>query len=478
MQNPEVTPEENNSKEHEIDILSLMQSIKDKIINELGTVNLDLPPFNPTNADPNTNGKREAGELVHSETLRYLNFNHTKTLSLDPAKISTHRNSILGKIVVACKRRLLVWLGDLLRDYLSDEIAYRSNLVRFLNSQASYIDARDSTQFWEIIKKIDADNSQILKRLEIESQEHRTEIVALERRLTNEIRKHLGSINEVATANKNELTTIKSVVKGLEAIIAQLNSSNDTVNGYMNTVTPTLNGNIPEFRYLLLENRFRGSEVEVKSRLGVYVDIFRSSSDLVYEIGAGRGELQELFNENNIPTKGVDIDPAMVARCHQKNLDITCDDGLVALAKMEDHSLGGVIALEVIEHFTVTQLDQLLKISARKVKSGGLVVLETINPTSLVSLSSNYFRDPTHVMPVHPDTLSYLMELAGMEVLEIKMLSPIPQEALFQHINSTEYLSPKWLQAVQGINTLIDQLNKVIYGYQEYCVIARIKASH
>ena len=52
-----------------------------------------------------------------------------------------------------------------------------------------------------------------------------------------------------------------------------------------------------------------------------------------------------------------------------------------------------------------------------------MLILETPNPESLLAGSINFHRDPTHLRPVHPDTLAFLCESAGFAQVEI--LSPV-----------------------------------------------------
>jgi O-antigen chain-terminating methyltransferase len=101
-------------------------------------------------------------------------------------------------------------------------------------------------------------------------------------------------------------------------------------------------------------------------------------------------------------------------------------------------------------------------------------VFETINPQSMLALSSNYFRDPTHVWPLHPDTLSFAMTLAGLKIIEIRKLSPVPQESLLKKVPVEEYMTPRWSHAVDTLNRNVEQLNELLYGFQDYAVIAEV----
>src|SRR5205085_2705972 len=65
------------------------------------------------------------------------------------------------------------------------------------------------------------------------------------------------------------------------------------------------------------------------------------------------------------------------------------------LEGLEDGSLGGVFAGQVVEHLPPPALVLLLERAAAKLRPGGLFVAETINPLSPLALRY-YFSDLTH----------------------------------------------------------------------------------
>ena len=117
------------------------------------------------------------------------------------------------------------------------------------------------------------------------------------------------------------------------------------------------------------------------------------------------------------------------------------------------------------------QLETLIRLAVRKVRPGGKIVLETINPQSIVALSSNFFRDPTHVWPTHPDTLRYIFELSGVAETEVHYLAPFPPSAMLQPIEITPYLPAHWKLALEALNDNVTRLNGLLFGHQDYCVV-------
>ena len=146
------------------------------------------------------------------------------------------------------------------------------------------------------------------------------------------------------------------------------------------------------------------------------------------------------------------------------------------LRQVEDASLGGLIALQVVEHLPREILAEFVQLANRKVVAGGRIIFETINPTSLTALSSNYFRDPTHVFPQHPDTLGFLMTLSGLDLEETKFLAPIPESAQLRELSSEVYMTPRWSEMVELFNHNIKMINSLLFGFQDYCVVAKVRA--
>jgi len=305
-----------------------------------------------------------------------------------------------------------------------------------------------------------------LERIERIHDQFSASQLSSERRTTEAINRDLGSLRTAAAQQAEQLKVLDSVTRGMESIIARLKPSQSSLSSVDHKGTDT------DYSYLLLENRFRGSEAEIAKRITIYPPIFAGQTMPVLEIGCGRGELQSAFKAAGVTSYGVDMDKAMVERCQELGFDARLEDGLKHLESLPDNSLGGVIALQVVEHLTRAQLETLFTLCRAKVATGGKIIFETINPRSLLALSSNYFRDPTHVWPLHPDTLAYSMQLCGLTIVETRMLSPVPKEACLQEIPLAEELTPRLARVFETMNANIRQLNELLYGSQDFCIVA------
>jgi len=481
------TDQHNDGKNEDgVDVRALMAQIREQIRSDIAQNSDKGLKFQPHEASFSRPEARRAGELLHSEELRYLNANYGYSRSLDLSNITSHRSGIIGKVIVKLKRKVVAVLWDgLLRDYFEAEKDFNGSLVRFLNDTSKYIDSRDASNFWELISKVDVDVTRALDRIERIHDEQMATLRATERALTEtffsalrEIREELSLLQAEVQQQGGRLNTTESVADGLERIMGALGSKARAGSVDQQVPDQTLKSEVEhDYSYLLLENRFRGDEQQIKDRLSFYPEYFKAATLPVLEIGSGRGELLELFKENGIAARGVDLDPAMVERSLRKNLEAIHSDGISYLEQQPENSLGGVIAIQVVEHLTQSQLKDLIELSASRVVEGGPIIFETINPRSLMALSSNYFRDPTHVWPLHPDTLEFTMNLLGLSDCEIRFLSPVPSEALLKTLEVESFMTPRWAHTVQTINSNITRLNELLFGYQDYCVIARAPVS-
>jgi SAM-dependent methyltransferase len=215
----------------------------------------------------------------------------------------------------------------------------------------------------------------------------------------------------------------------------------------------------PSFDYERFEDRFR-PETSVRERQQAYVELMRGHKRVV-DLGCGRGELIELLQAEGIPAYGVEIDPDFVALLEEKGVEVVVQDAVAHLEGLEAGAVDGVVGSHLVEHLPPAAVARLVALAADKLAGSGVLILETPNPESLLAGSVNFHRDLTHVRPIHPDTLAFLAESAGFPKVEIRRLSPVPDD---ERLPSPE----------NGVlANIVEQLNDLLYGYQDYAVVAR-----
>jgi len=222
------------------------------------------------------------------------------------------------------------------------------------------------------------------------------------------------------------------------------------------------------FDYLGFERRFRGSSATVNAILvDRYGERLRAHQP-VLDVGCGRGELVAALVASGVEATGVEIDPDMAAEAAAAGLPVTCADARSHLRSLPPGSLGAVIAVHVLEHLPLEDLVELLELAATRLRPGGILVAETPNPASLVVLGNSYILDPTHVWPLHPLLLQFLCERAGFRDVTVEYHAPAEGYRL-PPIATVPGVTP-WIDEV---NDRLARLNDVLFGPQEYAVIAR-----
>src|SRR6266540_205655 len=87
-----------------------------------------------------------------------------------------------------------------------------------------------------------------------------------------------------------------------------------------------------------------------------------------------------------------------------EGLPVEQRDLLDHLDALPDATLGAIFAGQVVEHLPPPALARFLELANAKLRDGGLLIAETINPLSPIALR-NYFSDLTHAQPLVPETL-------------------------------------------------------------------------
>ncbi|MDP8911301.1 MAG: class I SAM-dependent methyltransferase, partial [Actinomycetota bacterium] len=221
--------------------------------------------------------------------------------------------------------------------------------------------------------------------------------------------------------------------------------------------------------YFVFEARMRGSLDVIRERQRPYVEDFRGAAP-VLDVGCGRGEFLQLLREAGIDARGVEIDDGMVAFCRGEGLDVEHADAVDYLQRLEDASLGGVFAAQVLEHLPPASIVRLLELAATKLRPGGILVAETINPVSPAALR-NYFADLTHSQPLVAETLVLAAQQAGFARVDVRYLNEPPASERLRHVELPS--EPPFESARADLYADVERLNEVLFAPLDYAVVAR-----
>ena len=234
---------------------------------------------------------------------------------------------------------------------------------------------------------------------------------------------------------------------------------------------------VDSLTYVGFEDRFRGSQEAIRARLDAYVPIFTGASDVV-DVGCGRGELLDLFRQHGIRARGVDTNDAMVELCRARGFDVERDDALRFLERQADASLGGLIAIQVVEHFDPAYLLRFLETAHHKLRPGAPLVLETINAACWMAFFETYLRDITHRQALHPDTLRFLVQTSGFTNVDVRFREPVRDADRLERVvpagaDAAMAQSPALGALVAAVNAHADKLNARLFSSMDYAVVAR-----
>jgi SAM-dependent methyltransferase len=216
--------------------------------------------------------------------------------------------------------------------------------------------------------------------------------------------------------------------------------------------------------YEAYEDNFRGSFEDITQRLRVYLpDIEKvGSPGRVLDIGTGRGEWLQLLADAGIDAYGIDTNAVAIERCRRRGLEVVHGDALAHLAGLPDASLAAITGFHVVEHLeSFNALVELIDQAVRVLRPGGLMILETPNPDNVIVGASLFYQDPSHHRPVPPRLLEFVMSRRGFVDVELRLLHPMDASLIDDN------------DAFRELRPLVDRLNEVLFGAQDYAVLGR-----
>jgi SAM-dependent methyltransferase len=218
--------------------------------------------------------------------------------------------------------------------------------------------------------------------------------------------------------------------------------------------------------YHRFENLYRGSRAEIIKRMGAYHDLMDLSKlrevGPAVDLGAGRGEWVEFLSDLGFQAYGVDLNEEMASSAAERGLTIRKEDILTHLRSLPSGSVGIISMFHVAEHLEFDVLVNVIRASSVALSIGGVLLIETPNPTNLVVGAASFYLDPTHVKPIHPLLLKFLMVESGLQEIATEYLNAgteLPLE-----------VPMSWLNDADGVR-LIDLVNRHILSPFDYVVI-------
>jgi SAM-dependent methyltransferase len=210
--------------------------------------------------------------------------------------------------------------------------------------------------------------------------------------------------------------------------------------------------------YIEFENKFRGPEKDIKDRLKTYLPYFKEAKKTpnhpVLDIGCGRGEFLKLLKEHDVHAKGLDLNESMVKRAKEQGLDVIQADAMQYMHDLPSGSAYAVTGFHIVEHIPFATLLRLMDECYRAIQPGGYAIFETPNPENIIVGSLNFYHDPSHLNPIPPALLAFVMETRGFSDVQIKRLHPMEAE-------------------IEAEDPLVRRMAERMFGASDYAVVAR-----
>jgi SAM-dependent methyltransferase len=368
----------------------------------------------------------------------------------------------------------------MLRGEISDLLLFQSRLVVYLQQITLYVDTKDRETAGKALIVNAAVNSMaedLAKRWEsLVAREQRYEARAAGLGAAHdELRTLISVSTQASVTTKRELERLLTTPN-----FTTPNSPIDSQGPTSKTENPSPNAQgaftpaLDAYKYVGFEDQFRGSQDTIRKRLESYLPCFDGASD-VLDVGCGRGEFLDLLKARGITGRGLDLNHEMVEVCRARGLEVAEADVVSYLESLPDASLGGLFAAQVVEHLQPGYLLRCLELAFHKLRPGAPIVLETLNPACWTAFFDSFIRDITHVWPLHPETLRYLVLASGFQAARIEYRSPVAPEDRLRSVVADPASAAASFTAdlAEAFNANVEKLNARMFTFLDYAIVGR-----
>ena len=362
-----------------------------------------------------------------------------------------------------------------LRDHISALGEFQARLMMYLQQITAYVDTKDRDAAGGALV-LNASLSGLAENLakhaeSMAAREYRYEARAAALSSSNEeLRALVGVAQQALVSLKREVERLGTSAEPHPAGRSRSDSTR-MPDPASHIPADAFSPSLDAYKYVGFEDQFRGSREAIRARFESYLTLFDGRSD-VLDVGCGRGEFLDLLRTRGVSARGIDLNHEMAEVCRARGLDVSEADAVGYLSALDDGSLGGIFSAQVVEHLQPGYLLRFLELAFVKLRPGGRLVLETLNPACWVAFFESYIRDITHVWPLHPETLKYLVVASGFNKATIEFRSPVPQQDRLQTVAVAGNADSGFADLAEAFNANVEKLNARIFTYLDYAVVA------
>jgi len=348
----------------------------------------------------------------------------------------------------------------------------QNDIIKNVSKQIKNIDNRQN----DIVKSFEmlTNTNKLLKQKQGEVEKFVQSTFSNVDNRQNSLVENLSVMNDKISTLFGQTKEIKDIHSLYEQIAEQNKVIKNIISEFINTpdksevsnVKTELKNVVNDSLYINYEQLFRGSENVIRKRLTYYINRLKNvkttNKKYILDVGCGRGEFVSLLIKNKFHAKGIDTNSVAVQHAVKKKLPVKKDDLFNVLKKCRNNSLPVISAFHVIEHLDYNDLLSFFQIAFKKLQPKGKLLLETPNMLSLFVAATDFYKDPTHIRPLHPATLQFYLKEIGFAKVEIDFLHPFSESDQL-----------KILKTSSAANNNFIKLNNLIFGARDCAIIAK-----
>jgi SAM-dependent methyltransferase len=195
--------------------------------------------------------------------------------------------------------------------------------------------------------------------------------------------------------------------------------------------------------YVAFEDVFYDHNVVVE-KMRLYTRLLREelpegpANRKVVDLGAGRGELLEQLRDAGFDVTGVEINELECARLRARGFKAANTDAVSFLASIDDESVFGLAFIQVIEHCEPDYVSKVFDLAVRKLRPGGLFIVETVNSKCLW-VHHSFWLDVTHRRMYPAETVQFYLGAAGFRTARVVYRQPVGPRFRMPHTPEADY---------------------------------------
>ncbi len=170
--------------------------------------------------------------------------------------------------------------------------------------------------------------------------------------------------------------------------------------------------------YFNFEKKFRGNREDIIERISIYdplVELLINQHKVhkFVDIGCGRGEWLQKWDQKISSCIGIEIDSNMANYCLNKGYEVIHEDAIKSLNSFSDESVTLITIFHLVEHLDYSYLNKLITACHRILDKNGMIIIETPSIDNISVSTKSFYLDPTHINHINPDGFSFLIDQKG-----------------------------------------------------------------